>query len=128
MDLTGAAANLKLVDFYSFLRPLYSWCPTFLMPYKQTLREIKKIEDRLFFQLMESANDDVKAGKAYPSFIRDMLLSEVKDRLNEVEIANNAAHGFGAATDTQWNTTLGFIKAMILYPKFKLRRSVKLTE
>ncbi|OCK86350.1 cytochrome P450 [Lepidopterella palustris CBS 459.81] len=79
------------------------------------LREIKKIEDRLFFQLREGAKDNIQKGKVYPSFIRDMLLSEDNDCLNEVEITNNAAHGFGAATDTQWNTTLGFAKAMILY-------------
>jgi hypothetical protein len=30
-------------------------------------------------------------------FIRDMLLDEDKDRLNDRQIANNAAHGFGAA-------------------------------
>ncbi|OCK75418.1 cytochrome P450 [Lepidopterella palustris CBS 459.81] len=117
MDLTEAASSLQLVDFFPFLRPIYRYCPTFLMPYKQTLRKIRKIEDRLFFQLMNSAKENIAKGKVYPSFIRDMLLSEDKDRLNEVEIANNAAHGFGAATDTQWNTTLGFVKAMLLYPE-----------
>jgi len=117
MDLTSEAANLQLVDFFPFLRPFYRYCPTFLMPYKQLLARITVIEKKLFMQLMYSAKENIKAGKVYPSFIRDMLLSEDKDKLSDVEIANNAAHGFGAATDTQWNTTLGFVKAMILYPE-----------
>ncbi|KAF2491734.1 cytochrome P450 [Lophium mytilinum] len=117
MDLTSEAANLQLVDFFPFLRPFYRYCPTFLMPYKQLLARIRVIEENLFMQLMEGAKTSIQEGKVYPSFIRDMLLSEDKDRLTDVEIANNAAHGFGAATDTQWNTMLGFVKAMILYPE-----------
>jgi hypothetical protein len=152
MDLTSEAANLQLVDFFPFLRPFYRYCPTFLMPYKQLLAKITVIEQKLFMQLMYSAKENIAAGKVYPSklsvspdpgldadeplgFIRDMLLTEDKDKLSDVEVANNAAHGFGAATfvnhlpsisseymltanrDTQWNTTLGFVKAMILYPE-----------
>ncbi|KAF2186188.1 putative cytochrome P450 [Zopfia rhizophila CBS 207.26] len=117
MDKTSEAANLQLIDFYPFLRSIYRFLPESLVPFKRKLREIKVIENRLFFDLLENAKEMIKNGKVYPSFIRDMLLSDDVDRLNEVEIANNAAHGFGAATDTQWNTSLGFIKAMILYPE-----------
>ncbi|KAH7077572.1 putative cytochrome P450 oxidoreductase [Paraphoma chrysanthemicola] len=116
MDRTSEAANLQIVDLYPSLRPLIRVLPEFLNSFKKKLSAIKSIEDRLFFDLLENAKQKIKEGKVYPSFIRDMLLEDDSDRLNEVEIAHNAAHGFGAATDTQWNTTLAFIKAMILYP------------
>ncbi|KAH7351469.1 putative cytochrome P450, partial [Pyrenochaeta sp. MPI-SDFR-AT-0127] len=116
MDKTSEAANLQVVDLYPSLRPLLQIVPEALNPFRKKLSAIKRIEDRLFFDLLDNAKQRIKEGKVYPSFIRDMLLEEDADRLNEVEIAHNAAHGFGAATDTQWNTTLAFVKAMILYP------------
>lgn len=115
MEKTGAAQNFQLVDFYPFLRPLYRIIPASINSFKRTLTEIKEIEDRLFFKLLDIAKENIAAGKVYPSqcreifpcsccvnwslgFIRDMLLADEKDRMTEFEIANNAAHGFGAAT------------------------------
>jgi cytochrome P450 len=119
MDKTSDVANLQLADFYHFLRPLYSLIPTALSPYKRKLATVREIENRLFYTLMEDAKAKIESGKIYPSFIRDMLLSKTsdEDRLSEVEIAQQAGHGFGAASDTQWNSMLGLIKAMILYPE-----------
>ncbi|KAJ0420303.1 putative cytochrome P450 oxidoreductase [Aspergillus carlsbadensis] len=123
MDKTSEVANLQLADFYHFLRPLYRLLPTALSPYKQKLATVREIENRLFYRLMEDAKAKIAAGKTYPSFIRDMLLSKAsgddhdEDRLSEVEIAQQAGHGFGAASDTQWNSMLGLIKAMVLYPE-----------
>ncbi|PVH76700.1 putative cytochrome P450 [Cadophora sp. DSE1049] len=116
MEKTSDAQNFQLVDFFNFLRPLYRIMPARFSSLKTQLLEITAIENRLFFSLLNIAKENIGKGKVYPSFIRDMLLADEKDRMSDVEIANNAAHGFGAATDTQWNTALGFVKAMILYP------------
>ncbi|OAL50319.1 putative cytochrome P450 [Pyrenochaeta sp. DS3sAY3a] len=117
MDRTSEVANLQLVDFYHFLRPLYHWMPDWMSTYKQKLAFLRNLENRLFFSLLDDAKTKLNSGRVYPSFIRDMLLSKDSDRLSELEIAHQAAHGFGAGSDTQWNTLLGFIKAMILYPE-----------
>ncbi|KAH6718660.1 cytochrome P450 [Leptodontidium sp. MPI-SDFR-AT-0119] len=117
MEKTSDAQNFQLVDFYNFLRPLYRIMPARFSSLKTQLLEINAIENRLFFSLLNVAKENIAKGKVYPSFIRDMLLADEKDLMSDVEIANNAAHGFGAATDTQWNTALGFVKAMVLHPK-----------
>jgi len=64
--------------------------------------------------------------------------------MNDTDIANNVAHGFGAANDTQWNTPLGFVKvrgiwtdteaktdtcqAMTLYPEVQAAANHDLDE
>ncbi|KAJ8117752.1 hypothetical protein OPT61_g1127 [Boeremia exigua] len=117
MDRTSEVANLQLVDFYHFLRPLYHRMPDWMSTYKRKLAFLRNLENRLFLSLLDDAKAKLNSGRVYPSFIRDMLLSKDSDRLSELEIAHQAAHGFGAGSDTQWNTLLGFIKAMILYPE-----------
>ncbi|KAM5346074.1 hypothetical protein ACJ41O_009079 [Fusarium nematophilum] len=117
MDVTSEAANFQLVDFYGFLRPLYRTLPDWMLPNKRKLRDLQKLEDRVFTQLLNRAKDKIATGNAYPSFIRDMLLDKDADRLDDRQIAHNAAHGFGAAMDTSANTILGFIKAMVLFPE-----------
>lgn len=121
MEKTGEAQNFQPVDFFDFLRPLYRIMPARFSSFKRKLLEINEIEDRLFFTLLNTAKANIAEGKVYPSFIRDMLLANEKDRMTDVEIANNAAHGFGAATDTQWNTALGFVK--VNAPRESERRS-----
>ncbi|EXJ71840.1 uncharacterized protein A1O5_04341 [Cladophialophora psammophila CBS 110553] len=118
MDITSVAVNLQPVDFYPILRPWYRIMPYWMSGYKRVLRDIQKLEDRLFFGLLRNAKDKIDQGKKYPSFIRDMLTDKDDDRLEERQIAHNAGHGFGAATDTQWNTMLGFqFQAMLLFPE-----------
>lgn len=121
MDKTSAAANLQLADFWLFLRPIYRLIPSSVSAYKRALEELLEIEDRLFVNLLKDAKAKIAAGKAYPSFIRDMLLSAKEDGLSDVEIAQQAGHGFGAGSDTQWNTLLGLIKGLILYPEAQQR-------
>jgi len=41
--------------------------PEALNPLRRQLREIKIIEDRLFFELLENAKEKIKEGKVYPS-------------------------------------------------------------
>ncbi|RSL58716.1 hypothetical protein CEP54_007606 [Fusarium duplospermum] len=65
----------------------------------------------------EAANFQLVDFYKFLRFIRDMLLDKDADRLDDRQIAHNAAHGFGAAMDTSANTVLGFIKAMVLFPE-----------
>ncbi|KAM5380835.1 hypothetical protein ACJZ2D_003359 [Fusarium nematophilum] len=117
MDMTSDAINFQLVDFYPSLRQFYHMIPYWMLPSKKKLHELKNLEDRLFWDLFNRVKDKLATGKAYPSFIRDMMADTGSDRLSDRHMANNAAHGFGAATDTTANTTLGFIKAMVLFPE-----------
>ncbi|KAG8158553.1 hypothetical protein KVR01_011675 [Diaporthe batatas] len=116
MEVTSEALNFNLVDFYPFLKVVYDFLPRWLLPSKNKLYELQKLENRVFYELLNRAKDNLETGQAYPSFIRDMLEDKDHDRLTERQIANNAAHGFGAAMDTSANTIMGFIKAMVLFP------------
>jgi len=80
MDKTSDAANLQLVDFYPFLRPLMRVLPETLNPMKRNLREIKIIEDRLFFELLKNAKQKIKGGKVYPSNISRQSSADKADR------------------------------------------------
>ncbi|KAL6241591.1 hypothetical protein RBB50_011614 [Rhinocladiella similis] len=117
MDRTSAVVNLQPVDFFPFLRPWYRVMPLWMSSFKRGLRDIQLLEERVFFKLLYNAKNKITEGKKYPSFIRDMLTDKDADALDDRQIANNAGHGFGAATDTSWNTILGFVKAMLLFPE-----------
>ncbi|KAH8721733.1 cytochrome P450 [Ilyonectria robusta] len=126
MDVTSEAINFQLVDFYPFLRDIYHAVPYWLLPSKRKLHNLQKLENRVFIDLLNRAKDKLSTGDAYPSFIRDMLSDKDSDRLNDRQIANNAAHGFGAAMDTSANTILGFIKAMVLFPDVQAKAQKEL--
>ncbi|RSL76734.1 hypothetical protein CEP51_009678 [Fusarium floridanum] len=56
------------------------------------------------------------------SFCTDMIQNNSitsDDYLSDRQMAANAGHAFAGATDTTLNTTLGFIKAMMLYPEIQ---------
>lgn len=127
MAVTSEAVNFNLVDFYPFLRRPYDIIPHWLLPGKRKLYELQKLEDRVFFDLLYRTKAKLAAGNAYPSqffsrsvaftftsnalvyytqltfgptctgIIRDMLEDKDDDRLDDRQVANNAAHGFGAA-------------------------------
>ncbi|CAG9988754.1 unnamed protein product [Clonostachys byssicola] len=116
MEVTSDALNFQLVDFYPSLRILYKVLPGWVLPNKRKLQNLQKLENRVFYDLLGKAKEKLESGEAHPSFIRDMLMDQDHDRLDDRQIANNAAHGFGAAMDTSANTLVGFIKAMVMFP------------
>ncbi|KAL3473899.1 putative cytochrome P450 [Aspergillus californicus] len=116
LEATAANAAPHPVDFFPLLRLVLRFLPSCLSTYKRNMRDIKATEEALFEDLMLNAERKIEQGNQVPSFVRDMLLCPDDDRLDRTEIAYNAAHGFAAAMDTQWNTLLGFVKAMILFP------------
>ncbi|KAJ3549263.1 hypothetical protein NM208_g588 [Fusarium decemcellulare] len=126
MDLTSAAINFKLIDFYPFLRPIYRLLPTWLSSDKKKLKQIQKLEDEVFFDLLDRCKNLIATGKNYPSFTRDMLMDRDNDKLSDRQIAHNAGHGFGAGMDTSANTLLGFVKAMILHPEVQAKGQAEL--
>ncbi|KAH8886614.1 putative cytochrome P450 [Thozetella sp. PMI_491] len=126
MDVTSEAINFQLVDFYKFLRPLYTALPNWATPGKKKLHDLKILENRVFYELLGRAKDMISAGRLHPSFIRDMLMDKDEDQLNDVQIANNAAHGFGAAMDTSANTIIGFVKAMVLFPEVQAQAQAEI--
>lgn len=67
MDVTSEAANFQLVDFYSFLRPLYEILPYWALPSKKRLHNLQKLEERVFIQLLNRAKERIASGNACPS-------------------------------------------------------------
>lgn len=67
MDVTSEAANFQLVDFYSFLRPLYEILPYWALPSKKRLHNLQKLEERVFIQLLNRAKERIVSGNACPS-------------------------------------------------------------
>ncbi|KAF5238821.1 hypothetical protein FANTH_10149 [Fusarium anthophilum] len=61
------------------------------------LENLQTLEARVFTQLLNRATEKIETGNAYPSSISDMLQDKDADRLDERQIAHNAAHGFGPA-------------------------------
>lgn len=73
MEVTSEALNFNLVDFYPFLRRPYDIIPHWLLPSKRKLYELRKLEDRVFFDLLYRAKAKLAAGNAHPS--QSILLS-----------------------------------------------------
>jgi hypothetical protein len=67
MDVTSEAANFQLVDFYAFLRPIYQLLPYWVLPSKKKLRDLQKLEERVFMQLLDKAKEKIESGNACPS-------------------------------------------------------------
>ncbi|PMD33513.1 cytochrome P450 [Hyaloscypha variabilis F] len=113
-----AAGRMQVMDWYPFLRPIFRRLPKSLSGIQDQIVYLKDLEHNLWMDLLKNAQENIKDGKLNPSFCRDMLLSKdsEKDGLTDVEIAFNAGHAWAGATDTTYNTTMGFIKAMILFP------------
>lgn len=67
LDETSAAINFQPVDCFPFLRPIYRLAPDWMIPFKAALRDIRKLENRVFFELLDVVKANVKSGKIYPS-------------------------------------------------------------
>lgn len=78
MEVTSEALNFNLVDFYPFLKLVYDIMPHWILPSKRKLHELQKLEDRVFYGLLDRAKDKLETGQAYPSqsiqLIRALLI------------------------------------------------------
>lgn len=123
--------------------------------FKRALSDIQKLEDRLFFQLLEGAKEKIALGKKYPSNTPCWIAALVTNRLSNLQASfetcsltrtptasqrdrlpitqgmvsaqqrkHTQMHGddlhqiysYIIHRDTTWNTLLGFVKAMVLFP------------
>lgn len=67
MEVTSEALNFNLVDFYPFLKVIYDIMPCWFLPSKNKLHELQKLENRVFYELLNRAKDKLETGQAYPS-------------------------------------------------------------
>ncbi|OAL37611.1 hypothetical protein AYO20_03118 [Fonsecaea nubica] len=118
-----AGASLQLADWWPVLRPIIRAVPYRINPLKRYLGELERMEVGLWKTLVDETRDHIQKGRYYPSLCRDMILSNEKgkDQLSERELWYNSGHAWAAATDTQSNTLLGFVKAMVLFPEVQSR-------
>ncbi|KAM5341972.1 hypothetical protein ACJ41O_015003 [Fusarium nematophilum] len=118
-DATDLGGRLQIADWWPIFRPVIRTTPGFLNPLKKNLNALHKMEVRLWKTLVGIVREHVSNNRFYPSLCRDMVMragADEKDELTEPEIWYNSGHAWAAATDTQSNTLIGFIKAMILFP------------
>ena len=47
--------------------------PSWLIPFKATLRDIRILENKVFFELLELVKDKIKSGRVYPSKTKSSL-------------------------------------------------------
>lgn len=92
METTSAAINLQLVDFFPFLRPWYQMAPAWLIPFKAVLRDIRILENRVFFELLELVKDKMKSGRVYPSKSNPWFLYWIL-LLSKPRLRKGHAHG-----------------------------------
>ncbi|KAF7531274.1 hypothetical protein G7054_g9043 [Neopestalotiopsis clavispora] len=113
-DAVTAGSSLQLADWWPILRPVIRGVPEIMNPIKKELNRLHFMELNLWKGMVNTVRDHMKQGRFYPSLCRDMILrsdTNEKDQLSEEEIWYNSGHAWAAATDTQSNTLIGFIKA-----------------
>ncbi|TPX10394.1 uncharacterized protein E0L32_008613 [Thyridium curvatum] len=124
--LVGIAT--QVTEFFPFLRPIIRHTPKSLNKLNKELSRLVIMEKDLWLELLQQARSKVDQGRLNPCFAGDMLTNQDKDGLNEMEMAYNAGHAWAGASDTTFNTLLGFVKAMILYPEVQKRARLELDE
>lgn len=67
VEVTSEALNFNLVDFYPFLKVIYDIVPHWMLPSKHKLHELQKLENRVFYDLLNRSKDRLETGQAYPS-------------------------------------------------------------
>ncbi|KAH6986623.1 putative cytochrome P450 oxidoreductase, partial [Ilyonectria destructans] len=117
-----AGSSLQVADWWPILRPLIRAVPSVINPIKTQLNALHNAESELWRGLVELTREHVKDGHFYPSRC-SVIYSHAseKDQLTEEEIWYNSGHSWAAATDTQSNTLIGFVKAMIVHPEIQAR-------
>lgn len=69
MDETSEAINFQLVDFYPVLRHIIKVIPYWVLPMSRKLHELQKLEDRVFYSLLNRAKEKLETGDAAPSLL-----------------------------------------------------------
>ncbi|KAH0842502.1 hypothetical protein FOPE_07239 [Fonsecaea pedrosoi] len=121
-----ASKHYQLFDFFGITRYIVHHIPERFSSVKAEIEDMWRGQYNLWDQMVATAKQQIADGKFFPSFTRDMLTQSggsPKGELSPREIAANAGDAWMAATDTQSNSLLSFIKAMVLYPDVQERAS-----
>lgn len=70
MEIISDTINFQIIDFYPSLRQLYHMVPYWVLPSKRKLHRLKKLEDKLFYDLFNRVKDKLATGKAHPSSLQ----------------------------------------------------------
>ncbi|KAH7110698.1 cytochrome P450 [Dactylonectria macrodidyma] len=119
-----AAGRLQVMDWWPELRGFFRNAPSWITGISKEMERLKNLEEDLWMELLNEAKQSIDRGSQRASFCTDMIENNnigSSDYLSDRQMAANAGHAFAGATDTTLNTTLGFIKAMMLYPEVQAR-------
>ncbi|KAM5383743.1 hypothetical protein ACJZ2D_001732 [Fusarium nematophilum] len=119
-----AAGRLQVMDWWPELRGFFRNAPSWITGISKEMERLKNLEEDLWMELLNEAKHSIDRGSQRASFCTDMIQNNnigSSDYLSDRQMAANAGHAFAGATDTTLNTTLGFIKAMMLYPDIQAR-------
>ncbi|TPX18614.1 uncharacterized protein E0L32_002471 [Thyridium curvatum] len=119
-----AAGRLQLMDWWPELRTIFRHAPSWITGISKEMERLRNLEDELWMSLLNETKASIEHGSQKASFCTDMVLhNDVKadSYLSDKQMAANAGHAFAGTTDTTLNTTLAFIKAMMLYPRIQAK-------
>ncbi|KAF9561001.1 cytochrome P450 [Agrocybe pediades] len=106
-----------LVDSYPYMQYLPSWVPG--CGFKKWAYEARSKFMRLTDRPFKRVKDEVEAGIAAPSFVKENLVSWKDDPSMESIIAGTAASFQSAGTDTMVASILTFILMMVVHPEIQ---------
>ncbi|OQV09706.1 hypothetical protein CLAIMM_13798 [Cladophialophora immunda] len=125
----------QVLDWYPQLRWIVRWLPPFLYPMYRDAKEIFRRETLQFHQLLNDTRKKIAHDNSLPSFASDIVRAQESWKgkqegaiLTDHAAAYIAGVAMEAATDTQGNQLVAFIKAMMLYPDEQKRAHAQLDD
>ena len=114
----------KFLDWYPQLRPFVRFLPNFVFPMVRLARIHYHRERAQFYELYDKIRSSKEDQKSLPSFAKDIAnaQNDWKGTAQGAMLTDRAASyiagiAFEAGADTSANTTVAFVKAMLLFPE-----------
>ncbi|KAH8677106.1 cytochrome P450 [Ilyonectria robusta] len=133
VDNPHVKSMFELMDWWPELRGFFRNAPLWITGISKEMERLKNLEEDLWMDLLNEAKSSIEHGSQRASKLRrfttDMILNngtKSGDFLSDRQMAANAGHAFAGATDTTLNTTLGFIKAMMLHPEIQAKAQAEI--
>jgi cytochrome P450 len=102
----GAAPPVDGLTFLQF------W-PELCAPWKQRARQIRKDQNKLYFQLLNETKDSMRAGQSTGGFMEQLILNQEKSGLDNERVAYSAGVLLEAGSDTTSSTILSFLLGLL---------------
>jgi hypothetical protein len=114
-DLTalGTSPMAILLDCYPMLRRL----PDFLLPLKRKADSVYRSTSSNYLFQYDSVKNNLKSGKATPSFSVYLAKAQEKEGFTDVFAAYLAGNLIEAGTETTSSTIYAFLQAMVVWPE-----------